>query len=151
MGLSASKGIEMRLTEKSKFGFEGQVRTTDYNKLKEWAFVENKPTQKALQLFVKYATNNLKRQSINTSIGSYGLKHRVEELSRALQKIDTSYSYEYIGNEDFIIAMVQAGFDLKNTEPSSYRPGPNYYFNLKVLNGDWVNDMVNYYKMENNL
>ena len=66
MGLSASKGIEMRLTEKSKFGFEGQVRTTDYNKLKEWAFVENKPTQKALQLFVKYAINNLKRQSIKT-------------------------------------------------------------------------------------
>ena len=138
----------MRLKEDStRFGFAGQIVTTDYEKLKAWAKQEPKPDQKALSAFIKYAVANLQRSTINTYISSYGLKHRVEEVSKRIKQIDPSYQYEYIGNEDFIIAMLQNGFDVKN---ATMRMGPNYYFNLKKFDNDdmWVEKVVKEYLNE---
>lgn len=137
----------MRLKEtKSGLGFAGQIITMDFKALQQWAQKEPSPKQKALEIFVKYASNNMVTTRISNTLSSYSLKHRVEELSRELQKIDPNYSYEYIGNEDFIIAMLQAGFNCKKNN----RTSPNYYFNLGKLDhkNKWLTEMVNEYKKE---
>ena len=121
----------MRLTEKQKmWGFPGQIVTNDYVKLKEWAQTEPVPTQIALKIFIKFLRTNMVTKNVNEYCTSYTLKHRVEELSKEIQKYDPNYHYEYIGNEDFIIAMLQNGFDIKNAGGGS---SPNYYFNIKKI------------------
>lgn len=134
----------MRLTKDDKgWGFPGQIVTHDYDKLKVWAQTEPVPEQVALDIFVKYLAKNLKRNTINQSHSSYGLKHKVEELSKEIQKHDPDYQYEYIGNEDFIIAMLQHGFDIRSTGGLS----PNYYFNIKTIDSHkmWKELMVKEY------
>jgi Ca2+-binding EF-hand superfamily protein len=119
--------------------------TTIPNESRTFAPIQSKePIQKALSVFVNYSSNHLLRKTINSSISSYGLKHRVEELSRALEKIDPSYSYEYIGNKDFINAMIDAGFIARQASNNRL----NYYFNLGKLDhkGKWLKDMVQEYK-----
>lgn len=101
-------------------------------------------TQIALEVFVKYADKHLTRKTINSNISSYGLKHRVEELSQALTQIDPNYSYEYIGNQDFINCMVSYGFKARMSSNNRL----NYYFNLGKLDskGKWLKEMVAEYK-----
>ena len=133
----------MRLTKTSRYGFEGQIVTQDYEKLKEWALSEPVPQQRALDIFIKYLSKKMKRVRINEYCSSYTLKHRVEELSKEIQKYDPEYQYEYIGNEDFIIAMLQNGFDIRSAGGLS----PNYYFNIKTIDSQkmWKELMVKDY------
>jgi hypothetical protein len=111
-------------------GFAGQIVTTEYDKLKEWANTENKPQQYALAKFLEIAKRDYKIKTINKSRSSYTLKHVVERVSDALVQLVDGYQYEYIGNEDFIIAALQHGFDVKNCRHGATTLSPNYYFNL---------------------
>lgn len=131
-----------------------QICTFDEAELKYFCSSYKPPQQKSLALFVEWQKNILIEKqkkaladsiksgkkvrtiSINSSRGSYGLKHCVERLSRLLEIIDpNTYQYEYVSNEDLIVALVQSGFRAKNTYKwySDYRrqqPGPNYFFNI---------------------
>ena len=111
-------------------GFAGQIVTNQYDKLKRWAITEPKPEQNVLEGFLRIAARDYKIKTLNTNHSSYGLKHCVERVSNALVEAVHGYQYEYIGNEDFIIAALQHGFDVKNCSEGRGRLGPNYYFNL---------------------
>ena len=126
-------------TENSRQGFKGQIVTDQYDQLKEYCVTQepNTAQQRALRIFVNYL-KFYKAKNISRYTGSYGLKHRVEELSEKIIKIIPGYKYEYIGNEDFIFAMLRNDFNCKNCDVG--RLGPNYFFNIKKLKKDWIND-----------
>lgn len=118
------------------FNENKQIITTDYEALRAWCRSQPQPQQQAFKAFISYLTQKhlvrkLKSKKTNFCYQhtSYGLKHVVERLSDVLGK------HEYVSNEDFIIAMVQAGFDVKNACEKRqgnfrYLVSPNYYFNL---------------------
>lgn len=128
-----------------------QLITTDIEALKEYAMAQPKSKGRALNLFVdwqsKMATINAlqnKSRKIYKDYHSYGLKHQIERLSKYLTRWDQwehndnpicPWHYgEYCGNEEFIVAMLQAGFDCRNSANLNIRPpGPNYYFNIEPL------------------
>lgn len=60
------------------------------------------------------------RKTINTKIGSYGLKHHVERWG-AQNGMST-----YVANGELIVAALLAGFEVKRSRTS----GPNCYFNI---------------------
>jgi hypothetical protein len=70
-----------------------------------------------------------RRKTINTKIGSYGLKHAVERYYNRpyfnKQNLD-GYNHTYIANGEFICAALYLGYKMK-------RSGPNAYFNLKTF------------------
>ena len=120
--------------------FPGQIIVKTHQELVDKVYQEPEPQKLALDLFVKWAQQN-KTQRINRSEFSYSLKHRVEDLSKALEKVIPNYQSEYIANTELICAMVRAGFTSKNQ--GGYQPaklGPNYYFNIKTLprNEVWI-------------
>ena len=120
--------------------FPGQIIASTQKELEEKVYAKPEPNKFALEVFIKWAKQN-KRQTVNRSEFSYGLKHRVEDLSRALEKVIPDYQSEYIANEELICAMVRAGFIAKNQyRPGSNKLGPNYYFNIKALptNEVWI-------------
>jgi hypothetical protein len=125
--------------ENSGQGFRGQIITDQYDQLKEYALTQEPEAaqQRALRIFVNYL-KFYKSKNISRYTGSYGLKHRVEELSKKLTKVIPGYQSEYIGNEDFIFAMLRNDFDCKNCDAE--RLGPNYFFNIKKMKHDWIND-----------
>ena len=126
-------------TENSRLGFKNQIVTNQYDQLKEYCITQepNTAQQQALRIFVNYL-KFYKAKNISRYTGSYGLKHRVEDLSQKMTKIIPGYKYEYIGNEDFIFAMLRNNFNCKNCDAD--RLGPNYFFNIKKLKKDWIND-----------
>ena len=72
--------------------FNGQILTFDLEQLREYCNKREQPKQLALKMFVnwqqkKLMIKTLKNGKVNMhrKIGSYGLKHRVEELSKHLQ------------------------------------------------------------------
>jgi len=65
-----------------------------------------------------------RRKTINTKIGSYGLKHAVERYYSKDNK--NEYDYTYIANGEFICAALYLGYKMKKS-------GPNAYFNLKTF------------------
>lgn len=131
--------------ENSRLGFKGQIVTNQYDRLKEYCNTQelNVAQQTALKIFVKYLTY-YKSKNISSYTSSYGLKHRVEELSERLVETVPGYKYEYIGNEDFIFAMLRNGFNCKNCGHGwdADRLGPNYFFNIKKLKKDWLQDPI---------
>lgn len=127
-----------------------QLITTDYVALKQWCMEQPAPTQRALKVFIRHLgqeqmVRNLKGRKATFCYArtSYGLKHVVERLSDALGE------HEYVSNEQFIIAMVQAGFDLKNaceeySSRDAYQVSPNYYFKLPKFKetNEWKSAIV---------
>lgn len=94
-----------------------EIITTEYDLLIEWAKLQPKSANKALEFAFKHLkpTKNFCRK-----ITSYGLKHKIEKLSEQMK------NYEYCGNLEFIIAACQHGFRVTVS-----RSGPNnYYFNF---------------------
>jgi hypothetical protein len=67
-----------------------------------------------------FIRNNFeKNKTINTKVGSYRLKHVIEENAENVNG--------YIGNGDLIASMILEGFEYKKDSDSS----PNANFNLK--------------------
>lgn len=122
--------------------YAGQICTVDYDRFRDWASEEDFEFPTALTIFVEYASNHLRRKTLNTRISSYSWKHEVEHLSKKLAQKYPHYQAEYISNELFVVAMLQSGFNIKNTRSTSYSPGPNYYLNIGELPRDWVNRIV---------
>lgn len=121
-----------------------QIIKCDEKKIIEEVLSRPAPTQKALELFIEYALDH-QTKTVREDASSYWFKHRVEELSKAIQELDPTYRYEYISNEDFICAAVRAGFKVKNTfrgDPYKMNPGPNYYFNIRKLKKDWLKEIL---------
>jgi len=117
-----------------------QLVTTDYAALKAWCLTQPAPKQHALKAFIAYLSqertaHNLKYKTktpFYKSRSSYGLKHVVERLSDALG------DHEYVSNENFIVAMLQAGFRIqneceKNRGEYRYMLSPNYLFDIKPI------------------
>ena len=121
-----------------------QIRTKDYELLRIYCKTQepNAGKQLALKIFINYLKKNTTIR-INRKAGtSYGLKHKVEALSRKIQRMYPNYQYEYISNEDFIISMLQNDFDCKNEDYDKvYYQGPNYNFNIKKLKINWIDDV----------
>lgn len=104
-----------------------QLCSFDYEAIKQFCNTQPASTNPMVQHFIKWAVTR-KQKRICKNRSSYGLKHDVETLSDLLN------DHTYVSNTELIIAMVKAGFELKNTDDHSenYRnAGPNYYFNLK--------------------
>lgn len=111
--------------------FNGQIITHDMDALKAYCLSQPFPKQKILKAWIKFVSESLKSKNITKTAGSsYSLKHQVENFSKYMQK-EHGWDYEYIGNEDLIIAMIHAGFNCKNANIE--QAGPNYYFNLKAM------------------
>jgi hypothetical protein len=111
--------------------FDGQIVTHDMAALKAYCLIQPFPKQRILDVWIEFmASYKMTKNVVKTAGTSYSLKHQVEELSKFMQK-EHGWDYEYIGNEDLIIAMIHAGFNCKNANTD--QAGPNYYFNLAPL------------------
>lgn len=118
----------------------GQIKTRNINALREYAETQPRSSGIALNLFIDWQTRLVstkvlsgKKVKLYHDYHSYGLKHCVERLSEYLKRHNLMERTEYCGNEEFIIAMMQAGFDCDNSAPLSERLGPNYVFNIVPL------------------
>lgn len=118
----------------------GQLKTININALKNYCLEQPKSEGLALKYFIEWQSKKvmlakLQNKSIDLYKGhhSYGLKHCVEQLSRELSKRNIIPTSEYCGNEEFIIAMLQAGFDCENVKENRLKPGPNYEFYIFPL------------------
>ena len=147
------------------------IETFDYDLLRKFCATQPKSNGISLNLFIKWQSQKLmiksltkKRTNLCYEFGSYGLKHRIEDLSKWLQKNRPNIlnEYEYCSNGELIVAMVNAGFNVKNTndfygkdyfDQTRYdrRPQPNYYFNYSKLSkrntwsfdeNDWILELV---------
>jgi hypothetical protein len=137
-----NKLLQMCRTDQPLY-VDKQLCTYNIDALKEYSILQPKSKCKSLQLFVDWQSKkslvhllHSKTIDINTDISSYGLKHCVEKLSRVLVGKKYIERSEYCSNEEFIVAMLQAGFTCKNTsdyKPRDYKPGPNYFFNILPL------------------
>lgn len=117
----------------------GQLKTSNIDVLKEYCKQQQKSEGIALNLFVEWQSKkvmiaNLSNKKIKLYTGhhSYGLKHCIEQLSCELVKQGIITSSEYCSNEEFIIAMLQAGFDCVNVN-NKEKPSPNYEFYMYPL------------------
>jgi hypothetical protein len=125
--------------------FDGQIVTFDMDALKSYCLSQPFPKQRILDVWVKFmASNKMSKNIVKSAGSSYGLKHQVEHMSRFMQK-EHGWDYEYIGNEDLIIAMIHAGFKCKNANTGM--PGPNYFFNLAPLTAADVSDLKMFAKL----
>lgn len=122
----------------------GQLVTNDIDALRTYAQSQPVSSGRALNLFVQWQSRQImmaklkgKNVRLYRASTSYGLKHCVENLSRALYRRGFLDSKEYCSNEEFIIAMLQNGFDCVNADTWQRKgqryPGPNYYFNILPL------------------
>ncbi|WP_264942207.1 hypothetical protein [Sphingomonas canadensis] len=70
-----------------------------------------------------YLSMQQRRKTINMDFGSYGLKHRAENLSR--KQGQYTHLGDYVSNGMFIIAALACGFEAKQIDY-----GPNACFNI---------------------
>lgn len=96
---------------------------------------------KTLDLFIEFLAQEKCAKRVLTDMHSYYLKHRVEDLSKYLQE-HYGWDYQYCGNEEFIKAAIESGFNAKRCTYD--RNSPNFNFNIKSFTMDEVYNWVDH-------
>lgn len=125
-----TNGVFQPLQENCKYGAQGQLLTFDHEELRDYCLKQPATRKRRLKAFVQ-ALLDIKqahpRVTVNRERSSYNLKHLVERIGYGRPM---PCEYEYISNEELIVALVQAGFNSVNCARRGCHPSPNYWFNI---------------------